>query len=93
MQEYQQAICNILKKYPQISRAVLFGSRAKGCHRQGSDIDLALAGTGLDHSTILRIQQELDDLLLPVKIDLLRLDEHTRPELAEHIHRAGIDWL
>ena len=92
-QDYQRAIRNILQQYPHISRALLFGSRAKGTHRQGSDIDIALVGSGLDHRTLLTIQQQLDDLLLPVKIDLIRLDENTKPELAEHIRRVGVDWL
>ena len=92
-QDYQRAIRNILQQYPHISRALLFGSRAKGTHRQGSDIDIALVGSGLDHRTLLTIQQQLDDLLLPVKIDLIRLDEITKPEFAEHIRRVGVDWL
>ena len=93
MQDYRHAIRTVLQQYPQISRAVLFGSRAKGTHRDGSDIDLAVIGTGLDHHTMLAIQQQLDDLLLPVSIDLVRLDENTKPELAAHIRRVGIDWL
>ena len=93
IQEYRQAILQVLQKYPQISRVILFGSRAKACDRQGSDIDLALVGDGINHETMLQIHQELDDLLLPVAIDLMLLDEGTKPELAEHIGRVGIDWL
>ncbi len=33
-----------LAHFPEVEKAVLYGSRAKGKHRRGSDIDLALLG-------------------------------------------------
>ena len=36
-------ITRVLTEFPDVERAVLFGSRAKGTHKRGSDIDLALA--------------------------------------------------
>jgi predicted nucleotidyltransferase len=41
-----KSICEILGRHPNVRRAVLFGSRAKGNFREGSDIDLALEGEG-----------------------------------------------
>ncbi|MCL2412466.1 MAG: nucleotidyltransferase domain-containing protein, partial [Treponema sp.] len=35
-------ITDTLKKYPQIKKAVIFGSRAKGSNKQYSDIDIAI---------------------------------------------------
>lgn len=40
-------ICDTLKKYEDIERALIFGSRAKGNYKKGSDIDLAIYGTEL----------------------------------------------
>jgi len=45
----------------------LYGSRAKGNYRDGSDIDLTIMGDALSSSRLLRIEKELDDLLLPIK--------------------------
>jgi predicted nucleotidyltransferase len=55
----------VLAGYPAIEKAVLYGSRTKGLHRPGSDIDLAVFGDDLDFGLRTRLAQELDDLLLP----------------------------
>lgn len=39
-------ICNVFKMYPDIEEVLIFGSRAKGNYRTGSDIDLAAKGKG-----------------------------------------------
>jgi predicted nucleotidyltransferase len=40
-------ICALLAQYPAVERAVLYGSRAKGNYKPGSDIDLTLHGSDL----------------------------------------------
>lgn len=74
--------------HPNVESAILFGSRAKGNYKRGSDIDLALSGP-LDFSEIARISWELDDLLLPWEIDLLKFDDIANQDLCEHIDRVG----
>ena len=37
-------ICAVFSRYPQAAEAILYGSRAKGTYRKGSDIDLTLCG-------------------------------------------------
>lgn len=83
------AICRVLYNYPQISRAIIYGSRAKGNFCEASDIDLTLEGQNLDLSLLFQIENELDDLLLPWKIDLSILKKIENPELVEHIERVG----
>ena len=39
-----------------IDKAILYGSRAKGNYRNGSDIDLTLVGNALDLSMLLKIE-------------------------------------
>jgi predicted nucleotidyltransferase len=39
-----QKICGVLYHYPQVEKAILYGSRAKGNYKNGSDIDLTLRG-------------------------------------------------
>ena len=84
------AICGVFASYPDIEKAILYGSRAKGNYRNGSDIDLVLVGERLDLSRRFKIENELDDLLLPYKIDLALLHQIENKELVDHIHRRGV---
>lgn len=61
-----------------------------GNYRNGSDIDLVLEGTEINLSLLSRIETELDDLLLPYKIDLAIHHKIENPELLEHIQRVGV---
>ncbi len=83
-------ICRVLRNFPEVERATLYGSRAKGTHRRGSDIDLTLHGEGLNNSALTRIGDELDDLLLPYKMDVSLFNDLTHPDLIDHIRRVGV---
>ncbi|KQS34344.1 nucleotidyltransferase domain-containing protein [Dyadobacter sp. Leaf189] len=85
-----EAIQGVFANYPQIERAILYGSRTKGNYRNGSDIDLALVGAELDLSLIFKIELELDDLMLPYKIDLAAYHQIENQELISHIDRIGV---
>jgi predicted nucleotidyltransferase len=87
-----ERIQEVLAHFPEVRKAVLFGSRAKGTAKQGSDIDLALYGEGLDWRLLGRIENELDDLLLPYTFSLLHHDTRTDSEVAAHIVRAGVPF-
>ncbi len=84
----RRAIAHVLSHYPQVIEAHLYGSRALGSYREGSDIDLTLLGE-IDLTTLNCISLELDDLLLPYEIDLSVFDEIENAELREHIQRVG----
>lgn len=45
-------ITDILKKYPEIEQAIIYGSRAKGNYRIGSDIDLTFKGQHLNQTIL-----------------------------------------
>jgi predicted nucleotidyltransferase len=66
---------------------VLYGSRAKGNYRRGSDIDLTLWGE-ISFPALLNLHTALDDLLLPWMIDLSIYDRLENPALQE-THPAG----
>ncbi len=87
-----KAIQTVFEKYPTIDEAILYGSRAKGNYRKGSDVDLTLRGRGLDLTTLLKIENQLDDLLLPYKIDLSIFHKIENPDLIDHINRIGITF-
>lgn len=83
-------INGVLAAHPEIEQAVLYGSRARGNYRAGSDIDLCLKGDALTLTQLLEIENELDDLLLPYKIDLSLHHALDNPELIDHIRRVGV---
>ncbi len=80
----------VFARYPSVEQAILYGSRAKGTFRNGSDIDLTLKGENITHRELSRIENELDDLLLPYKIDLSLFRQIDNPNLIEHIERVGV---
>ncbi len=85
-----EKIRTVLASYPEVEKAILYGSRAKGTFRNGSDIDLTLVGHALDPTLLLRIDNDLDDLLLPWMIDLSILSQINNPDLIAHIDRNGV---
>ena len=84
------AIQGVLSHFPEVEKAVLYGSRAKGNHKQGSDIDLTLVGDALTDRLLSKIYWALDDLLLPYKIDLSLFSELRHAALIDHVRRVGI---
>jgi predicted nucleotidyltransferase len=87
-----QKIRNTLAQHPRVQRAVVYGSRAKGNYKPGSDIDLtlyAVPGTSLDYRELGDIADEIDDLLLPYMVDLSVFDHIDNAALREHIERVG----
>lgn len=83
------SIQSVFMNYESIEKAILYGSRAKGNYKNSSDIDLTLIGNSLNLTTLLKIENELDDLLLPYKIDLSMLKEIENQDLIDHINRVG----
>ena len=72
-----------------VERVMVFGSRAKGNYRPGSDIDICLVAPMLDLPELNRIALEIDDLDLPWRIDLLLMHQIDNPDLLDHIKRVG----
>jgi predicted nucleotidyltransferase len=85
-----EKICSVFARFPEIKKAVLYGSRAKGNFKTGSDIDLTLCGEGLTSDVRSKISSALDDLLLPYTIDLSVFNELNHAKLREHIERVGV---
>lgn len=84
-----KVIQQVFMSFPAIEEALLYGSRAKGNYRSGSDIDLTLKGEYLTYNDLLDIELALDDLLLPYKIDISLYQQLDNPALIEHIARVG----
>lgn len=83
-------IIAVLAQCPALEKAVLYGSRAKGNHRPGSDIDLSLFGETLSHAHLGQIEMQFDELMLPYSFDLSLFSQIDNPDLIEHIQRVGL---
>jgi len=83
-------IQQVLSGHSDVQKAILYGSRAMGNYKPGSDIDLILEGTALTLKQLNNIENELDDLLLPYELDLSIYHQIDNPDLLEHVKRAGV---
>ena len=87
-----QAIIEVLQKHLEVESAILYGSRAVGNFRPGSDIDLTLTGKDLTYRIVARIEDEIDDLLLPYLFDISIFSHIDNPNVVEHINRVGVTF-
>ncbi|MEI8123537.1 MAG: nucleotidyltransferase domain-containing protein [bacterium] len=79
----------VMRQHAAVKHTILYGSRAKGNYRDGSDIDLALEGPDITFDELLRIESQLDALDLPYHIDVSIYHQLNHPELVNHIQRVG----
>lgn len=84
-----ERIVSIFKSNLKIDSVILFGSRAIGNYKPGSDIDIALKGSDIKLNDILNAKTELDKLSLPYKIDIVLFNRIKEQALIEHIERVG----
>ncbi len=86
------AIRAVFAAFPQVGKVVVYGSRAKGNYKIGSDIDLTLMpskSNQLDLSVQLKIEDALEELMLPYQLDISIFDSIENPKLVDHIQRVG----
>lgn len=88
----QMKLMGAFAKNSSIDEVILYGSRAKGDFRPGSDIDLTIKSTKMTLVDLLKLENEIDELYLPYKVDLslFRLIENRN--LVEHIKRVGVEF-
>ena len=83
------AVRDVFSRHGHVAGADIYGSRAKGNFRSGSDIDLTLYGEALTSQDLLRIAGEIDDLMLPHRVDLSLHAQIDDESLRSHIARVG----
>ena len=79
-----------IHKIENIDRALIFGSRATGNFKEGSDIDIAILGDNLNIDHILKLQDLIDDLDIPYFTDVVIQNRINNQKLLEHIDKFGI---
>jgi len=84
-------IIDSIKELKEIEAAKIFGSRALGNYKRGSDVDLALIGPEVDEETVLKLSRRLNqELPLPYHFDVLAYGNIKNKALVEHIDQFGI---
>ena len=79
----------MFRRYPNIEKVLIFGSRAKGTYSEGSDIDLAAVGDGLTFNQLMDINIQIEDLGLLYKVDVVDYNKNIGTPIGEHINRVG----
>lgn len=83
-------ITKAIEKHAEIEEVILFGSRAMGNYKQGSDIDLAVKGAHVNLNIIRRLLDDLNEVYpLPYFFDIVNYDDIVNQELKNHIDAAG----
>lgn len=88
-QQLQQTI-EILATYENLEKAILFGSRAMGNYKKGSDVDIVITGKNADYSLAAKIKSHLEeDTYLPYFFDIISYNTIQSKELKQHIKSCG----
>jgi len=80
---------HIFKRYPKIERVLIFGSRAKGTAKPYSDFDLAIMAPEMRDQEFNLLWNELDEVPLVFKFDILHWDTLVNQPLKEKILQEG----
>ena len=81
---------NIFKKYKEIEKVVLFGSRARQDNKYNSDIDLCLFGENITHLIQAKVTMDIEEINTPLSFDILNFNELNKQKLIENIKNEGI---
>lgn len=86
-------IQGVLAQFEAIDSVILYGSRAKGNYRTGSDIDLTIKTDGSETEQLLfKVIGAVDDLDLIYLFDISLLADIDNDNLIEHINRVGVEF-
>ncbi len=83
---------SVFASYPQVKKVVIYGSRAKGNFKNGSDIDITLIGDGLNLYVLAKISFDIDELLLPYSFDISIFEKIKDKDILDHIERVGMTF-
>jgi predicted nucleotidyltransferase len=79
----------VFSNFPEVKLVYVYGSRAKGNFKSGSDIDLAIMEPATDLRLLSKIQSMFDDSHLPMRVDLVDFQSLESHSLKAHILRVG----
>lgn len=74
-QRLREQIAGILSARPEVRKALLFGSRARGDAGDRSDIDLAIEAPTASRRQWLELRNEMEELKTLLRVDVVNLEE------------------
>lgn len=83
-------LSEVLVRNPKVEKVLIYGSRAKGTEKPGSDIDLAIFAPDMDRHEFSALWSELDDLPIVFKLDVVHFDALDEGTLKQAIASDGI---
>lgn len=84
-------IIKAISLFPEITKVVIFGSRAMGNYKSSSDIDICLKGVNVSLDTMSSLQGELQDKgPLPYQVDIIHYETIESQDLIQHIDEFGV---
>lgn len=90
--EHKDILIALINKHVPECKIYLFGSQATGKASESSDIDIALdAGKSIPFNIILSILAEIDETVIPIKIDMVDMYV-VQEKLKQAILKEGILW-
>lgn len=79
-----------LEQCEEIEKVIIFGSRAMGNYKNGSDVDIAVLGELISNNTILKLNDYLNEIYpLPYFFDIINYNSITNENLKKHIDIEG----
>ncbi len=79
-------ILNSFKDFEQIEKVAVYGSRAIGNFKRGSDIDLVVYGKSLNQISVLKLKTKLEqELPIPFYFDITHYESLPDNDLKKHI--------
>jgi uncharacterized protein len=85
-----EEIKSIIGQFSEVKVAKIFGSRAKGNYKNGSDVDIALYGENMSNEIALKISGILnEDTIMPYHFDILSYNNLKNTDLVSHIDKVG----
>lgn len=89
---YKKILCEIIYAHLPDCKIYLFGSRARGTHQEGADIDLALdCKSAIDLTVLFKIYDDIEQTTIPLTIDLVDVFSASQT-LKNEVEKEGILW-
>lgn len=78
------------RKFEEIDSVILFGSRAMGNYKKGSDVDLAVFGEKVNDKVIYKLDEWLNEVYpIPYFFDIIQYEKISNERLRQHINDEG----
>ncbi len=80
-----------MSDHKEICDIIIFGSRAKGTFKKGSDIDLVVKGKNISFELVAGLKTKFNQKMqIPYHVDVVHYESISNSDLIDHIDKVGI---